>query len=44
MGAIGADAHEAKAVTDKIQAKYHTILFMMYSPFLLYFQLNCIRS
>ena len=44
MGAIGADAHEAKAIADMIHAIEHTILFMMFSPFLLYFQLNCIRS
>jgi len=44
MGAIGADAQEAKAIADIIHAKEHTILFMMFSPFLLYFQLNCIRS
>jgi len=43
-GAIGADAQEAKAITDKIHAKEHTILFMMFSPFLRYFRLNCIRS
>jgi len=34
IGAMGVDAHEAKATTEKIHTKQCMILFMMFSPFI----------